>query len=77
MFDLKLSRLAKAVTTACSFLLLVGISQSQDASPDFSLTVEATPAVALGDAMTYRFYVNMMGAGDRMSSVYGLSLIHI
>ncbi len=74
MFDLKLSRLAKAVTTACSFLLLVGTSQSQDASPDFSLTVEATPAVALGDAMTYRFYVNMMGAGDRMSSVYGNSM---
>ena len=73
MPDFKFSRLAKAVTAICSFVLMAGWSHAQDAAPDFSLTVEATPAVALENAVTYRFYVNMMAAGDRMSAVFGNS----
>ena len=52
---------------------MVGWSHAQDVAPDYSLTVEATPAVALEGATTYRFYVNMMEAGDRMSAVFGNS----
>ena len=73
MPDFKFSRLAKAFTTACFFVLMGGWSHAQDAFPDFSLTVEATPAVAVENATTYRFYVNMMEAGDRMSAVFGNS----
>ena len=73
MPDFKFSRLAKAVTAVCFFVLMVGWSHAQVAAPDYSLTVEATPAVAVEDATTYRFYVNMMEAGDRMSAVFGNS----
>ena len=73
MPDFKFPRLAKAVSAVCSIVLMVGWSHAQDAAPDYSLTVEATPAVALEGATTYRFYVNMMSAGDRMSAVFGNS----
>ena len=52
---------------------MVGWSHAQVAAPDYSLTVEATPAVAVEGATTYRFYVNMMEDGDRMSAVFGNS----
>ena len=73
MPDFKFSCLAKAVTSACFFVLMAGWSHAQNTSPDFSLTVEASPAVVVENAMTYRFYVNMMEAGDRMSAVFGNS----
>ena len=37
---------------------------------DYPLTVEATPAVTAG-LTTYRFYVDMQDATDRMSAVFG------
>ena len=73
MPDFKFSCLAKAVTSAFFFVLMAGWSHAQNTSPDFSLTVEASPAVVVENAMTYRFYVNMMEAGDRMSAVFGNS----
>ena len=38
---------------------------------EYSLTVEASPAVEEALGMTYRFYVNMTNASDQMSAVYG------
>ena len=37
---------------------------------EFTMTVEATPSTQAG-LTTYRFYVNMLDATDRMSAVYG------
>lgn len=74
MPDFKFSRLAPAFMAACFFVFAVGWSHAQEAAPDYSLTVEATPAVALEGATTYRFYVNMMETGDRMSAVFGNSI---
>ena len=39
-------------------------------SAQYDLTVEPSPAVQEG-LTTYRFYVNMADATDRMSAVYG------
>ena len=39
----------------------------------FPLIVEANPAVAVEGATTYRFYVQMSDASDRMSAVFGNS----
>jgi hypothetical protein len=41
-----------------------------EAGVDYPLTVVATPAITPGFT-TYRFYVNMQNADDRMSAVYG------
>ena len=59
-------RLARAVA---GFLLFTGLSVASLAQ-GFSLTVEATPAVTPG-LTTYRFYVDMNDATDRMSAVFG------
>ena len=68
-----LSRFVKTVLSA--LVATCGVSVLGFAQ-DFSLTVEATPAVTEG-LTQYRFYVNMNDASDRMSAVFGLSLIHI
>ena len=39
-------------------------------SSDYTLTVEASPAAA-APGTTYKFYVNMSDASDRMSAVFG------
>ena len=39
-------------------------------SSDYTLTVEASPAAA-APGITYKFYVNMNDASDRMSAVFG------
>ena len=39
-------------------------------APDYTLSVEATPAVQ-SELMTYRFYVNMVNESDKLSAVYG------
>ena len=61
------SRFAKSILCAtlatCGFSVL-GLAQ------DFSLTVEANPAVTEGMTQ-YRFFVNMNDASDRMSAVFG------
>ncbi|MEY3010299.1 MAG: hypothetical protein RLZZ314_941, partial [Bacteroidota bacterium] len=49
-------------------MLLLGICVSGQAQ--YTMTVEATDAVQAG-LTTYRFYVNMNDATDRMSAVYG------
>ena len=41
-------------------------------APEYTLSVEASSAVQSG-AMTYRFYVNMENASDKLSAVYGNS----
>ena len=38
---------------------------------DYTLSVEASPAIA-PSLTTYRFYVNMVNATDRMSAVFGI-----
>ena len=53
---------------ACLFSLIVGTS----AVAQYDLTIESFPAVQEG-LTTYRFYVNMEDATDRMSAVYGNS----
>ena len=62
-----LSRFAK--TALCALVATCGFSVLGFAQ-DFSLTVEATPAVTEGMTQ-YRFYVNMNDASDRMSAVFG------
>ena len=62
-----LSRFVK--TVLCALVATCGISVLGFAQ-DFSLTVEATPAVTEGMTQ-YRFYVNMNDASDRMSAVFG------
>ena len=56
-------------TALCALLATSGASMLGSAQ-DFSLTVEATPAVTEGMTQ-YRFYVNMNDASDRMSAVFG------
>ena len=58
--------LARAVA---GFLLFTGLSAASLAQ-GFSLTVEASSAVTPG-LTTYRFYVDMNDATDRMSAVFG------
>ena len=41
---------------------------------EYSLTVEASPAVEEALGTTYRFYVNMTNASDQMSAVFGDSI---
>ena len=48
---------------------------SQMASAQYTLTVESSPAISAG-LTTYRFYVDMTDPTDRMSAVFGMSLIH-
>ena len=62
-----LSRFVK--TVLCALVATCGVSVLGFAQ-DFSLTVEATPAVTEGMTQ-YRFYVNMNDASDRMSAVFG------
>ena len=62
-----LSRFVK--TALCALVATCGFSVLGFAQ-DFSLTVEATPAVTEGMTQ-YRFYVNMNDASDRMSAVFG------
>ncbi|HCL46293.1 MAG TPA: hypothetical protein DHW55_03455, partial [Flavobacteriales bacterium] len=62
-----LSRFVK--TVLCALVATCGVSVLGFAQ-DFSLTVEATPAVTEG-LTQYRFYVNMNDASDRMSAVFG------
>ena len=62
-----LSRFVK--TAFCALVATCGVSVLGFAQ-DFSLTVEATPAVTEGMTQ-YRFYVNMNDASDRMSAVFG------
>ena len=63
-----ISRLPLARAVA-GFLLFTGLSVASLAQ-GFNLTVEATPAVTPG-LTTYRFYVDMNDATDRMSAVFG------
>ena len=42
----------------------------------YTMTVEATPAVTAG-LTTYRFYVDMQDATDRMSAVFGNDQSHL
>ena len=56
-------------TACCALVATIGVSVLGFAQ-DFSLTVEATPAVTEGMTQ-YRFYVNMNDASDRMSAVFG------
>ena len=54
--------------TFCAALLM-GVQISGTAQ-QYDLSVEASPAVQEG-LTTYRFYVNMEDATDRMSAVFG------
>ena len=52
------------------FLVLLGTNNSAALAQDFTMSVEASPAVTAG-LTTYRFYVNMNDSSDRMSAVFG------
>ena len=60
--------LALALGVVACFV--VGVESFAQAADDYTLTVEASPAVGAGGTV-YRFYVNMLDPTDRMSAVYG------
>ena len=53
-----------------SFLLFVSLFGAFTLNAQYTLTVEATPAITAGST-TYRFYVDMQDPTDRMSAVFG------
>ena len=60
-----LRSLLLAAICCCSTLVASNLAYSQ-----YTLTVESSPAVTAG-LTTYRFYVDMQDATDRMSAVFG------
>ena len=62
------STFSLAGTVVFAFSLCFGAINAQ--GQEYSLTIEATPAVSEG-LTTYRFYVDMNDATDRMSAVFG------
>ena len=60
-----LRSLLLAAICCCSTLVASNLAYSQ-----YTLTVESSPAVTAG-LTTYRFYVDMQNATDRMSAVFG------
>ena len=66
----------RATTTNWSLRMMVLATFARVGSGEelaFPLIVEANPAVAVEGATTYRFYVQMSDASDRMSAVFGNS----
>ena len=62
------SKFSLAGTVIFAFALFFGAINAQ--GQEYSLTIEDTPAVTAG-LTTYRFYVDMNDATDRMSAVFG------
>ena len=58
--------LRRILPALCGFFFLV----SAESHAQYTLSVEATPAVTEG-LTTYRLSINMMDATDRLSAVYG------